>query len=271
MRRLRDAAGLPLQTMKFVDIEEARAAPGVRLVVMGATPSPWSEAAKGIFVAKGIDVMLVRFLPSDAAVKQWTGFHNAPALFIDAEPPRAHWSEIIEAAERLGGHARLVPVDADERIRTFGLAHELLGEGGLVWSGRLLAIHRGLTTEGREGFPLRLASNLAPKYGYAPERAAVAKERVTSVLERFGRLVEANDARGQKHLFGDRLSVLDIYVATALAPFAPLPPEQCPGMHPAMRHAFDTAYPELTAAVPVALREHRDLVYRRHLGLPIEL
>ena len=124
--------------MKFVDLEQARSAPGVRLVVVGATPSPWSEAAKGIFVAKGIDGMLVRFLPSDAAVKQWTGFPNAPVLFIDAEPPRANWSEIIEAAERLGGRTSLVPNDADERTRTFGLAHELLGEGGLVWNGRLL-------------------------------------------------------------------------------------------------------------------------------------
>jgi glutathione S-transferase len=257
--------------MKFVDLEEARSAPGVRLVVVGAIPSPWSEAAKSIFVVKGIDAMLVRFSPNDAAVKQWTGLHNAPVLFVDAEPPRAHWSEIIEAAERLGGRTSLVPIDADDRARTFGLAHELLGEGGLVWNGRLLVIHRGLTTEGREGFPLRLASYLAPKYGYAPEQAAAAKERVTSVLERFGRLVEARRARGQEYLFGDRLSVLDIYLATSLAPFAPLSQEQCPGMHPAMRHAFETASPELNAAVPAALREHRDIVYRRHLGLPIEL
>ncbi len=124
--------------MKFVDLEQARSAPGVRLVVVGATPNPWSEAAKGIFVAKGIDAMLIRSLPSDTAVKQWTGFHNAPVLFIDGEPPRAHWSEIIEAAERLGGRECLIPMDADERMQTFGLAHELLGEGGLVWNGRLL-------------------------------------------------------------------------------------------------------------------------------------
>ena len=264
-----------LGTMRFVDVEEARAAaaaaPGVRLVLVGATPSPWSEAAKGIFVTKGIDGMLVRFSPSDAAVKQWTGFHNAPVLFIDSEPPRAHWSDILEAAERLGGRASLVPADADERTRMFGLAHELMGEGGLVWNGRLLVIHRGLTTEGRDGFPLRLSSYLAPKYGYAPDRAVAAKDRVLSVLERFGRLVEGSRARGKEYLFGDRLSALDIYLATALAPFAPLPEDQCPGVHPAMRHAFETAYPELTAAVPAALREHRDLMYGRHLGLPIEL
>src|SRR6202142_1330091 len=182
-----------LGTMRFADVEEARAAAaasGVRLVLVGATPSPWSEAAKGIFVTKGIDGMLVRSSPSDAAVKQWTGFHNAPVLFIDSEPPRAHWSDILEAAERLGGRASLVPADADGRPRVFGLAHELMGEGGLVWNGRLLVIHRGLTTEGRDGFPLRLSSYLAPKYGYAPDRAIGAKDSIQSVLERLSFLGE---------------------------------------------------------------------------------
>jgi len=33
-------------------------------------------------------------------------------------------------------------------MRLFGLAHELLGENGLVWSSRVLVIHRGLATGG---------------------------------------------------------------------------------------------------------------------------
>lgn len=37
--------------MKFVDVTEARAARGVRLVVVGGVPSAWSEAAKGLFDA----------------------------------------------------------------------------------------------------------------------------------------------------------------------------------------------------------------------------
>src|SRR5450631_2409978 len=100
--------------MKFVDLEEARNATGVRLVVLAAIPSPWSEAAKGLFVIKGIDGMLVRLAPRDEAVKQWTAHHNAPVLFVDREPPRTHWSDILEAAERLGG-TRLIPADSGER------------------------------------------------------------------------------------------------------------------------------------------------------------
>jgi glutathione S-transferase len=257
--------------MKFVDLEQARNAPGVRLVVVASIPSPWSEAAKGIFVVKGIDGMLVRFVPSEDAVKQWTGWHNAPVLMVDEDPPRTHWSDILEAAERLGGRTSLVPPEPDERIRMFGYAHELLGEGGLVWSSRLLVIHRGLETEGREGFPLRLAQRLGRKYGYAPERVEPATARVLSLFKRFGDLAEASRARGHEYLLGASLTALDIYAATALSPFSPLPPEQCPGMHPALRHAFDTTAPEVRAALPGILLEHRDRIYARHLGLPIEL
>src|SRR5437660_1531237 len=103
--------------MRFVDVEEARAKSGVRLVVVGQVPSPWSEAAKGILKARGIDAVLVRFSPTDDVVKQWTGSHNAPVLMIDAEPPRTHWSDILEAAERLGAGPSLVPADPSERVR----------------------------------------------------------------------------------------------------------------------------------------------------------
>jgi glutathione S-transferase len=257
--------------MKFVDLEQARSASGVRLVVAAAIPSPWSEAAKGIFVVKGVEGMLVRFSSNDEAVKQWTGWHNAPVLLVGTEPPRTHWSEILAAAERIGGPPSLVPADAEERVRMFGLAHELLGDGGLVWSGRLLVIHRGLVTDGREGFPFKLARYLARKYGYTPERAEASQGAVLSTLRGFGELAEASAARGHDYLLGDRLTALDIYMATALSPFAPLPEAQCPGMHPAVRHAFETAAPAVNAAVPAALRAHRDKMYARHLGLPIEL
>jgi hypothetical protein len=50
-----------------------------------------------------------------------------------------------------------------------------------------------------------------------------------------------------------------------------MPEDECPGVLPDVRRAFETAYPDVTAAVPVVLREHRDFIYRRHLGLPVEL
>jgi glutathione S-transferase len=258
--------------MRFVDIDLARSASGVRLVVVKGVPSPWSEAAKGIFVVKGIDGLLVRASPPDDAVRQWTGSHNAPVLMLDGDPPRTHWSEILEAAERIGGSVKLVPDDPEQRIRMFGAAHELLGEGGLAWSARLLAVHRGLTTEGREGFPLRVARYIGAKYGYAPDRMDDVKARVVALLGRVADMAEANRARGSDYLLGDSLTALDIYAAAALAVLSPPGEAQCVGMHPAIRHAFATGAPDdVRAALPGVLREHRDLVYKRHLGAPVEL
>src|SRR5579883_1093756 len=71
--------------MRFVALEEARAATGVKLVVAASLPSPWSEAAKGILHVKGIDALLVRFSSSDTAVREWMGWHNVPVLLAPDE------------------------------------------------------------------------------------------------------------------------------------------------------------------------------------------
>jgi len=190
-------------------------------------------------------------------------------LLAPGEPIRTHWTEILETAERLGaerGSPSLVPTDEDDRMRLFGLAHGLLGENGLVWSSRLLVIHRALVTEGKEGFPLRIAQYLAPKHGYAPDRVDAARARVRSLFDRFARLLE-----GKTYALGGALTALDLYVATAIAPLAPMPEELCPGTHPIVRHAFATASPDLSSAIPPILVAHRDHIYAKHLELPIRL
>jgi glutathione S-transferase len=255
--------------MKFVSLEEARAAAGLKLVVAASLPSPWSEAAKGILHVKGIDAMLVRFSSTDTAVREWMGWHNVPVLLAPGEPLRTHWTEILETAERLGaaqGSPSLVPTDAEDRVRLFGLAHELLGENGLVWSSRLLVIHRGLETEGKEGFPLRIARYLAPKYGYAADRVDAARARVRALFDRFARLLE-----GKTYALGGALTALDLYVATAIEPLAPMSEQLSPDTHPIVRHAFATASPDLSKAVPPVLLSHRDRIYASHLELPVRL
>jgi len=66
--------------------------------------------------------------------------------------PTADWRARLALATPVlrpgGGGPSLVPTEAQERMRLFGLAHELLGENGLVWSSRVLVIHRGLATGG---------------------------------------------------------------------------------------------------------------------------
>jgi glutathione S-transferase len=256
-------------SIRFVDVDDARQARGLRLAVLGGIPSPWSEAAKGIFDVKEIDYLLVRFAPRDEKVREWTKSHNAPVALFDDEPPRTGWAEILALAERLGGRVSLVPDDVEQRVRLLGLAHELLGESGILWSARLMLVHAGLTTQGQSGFPVRAAAYLGNKYGYAPERVASARERVLRGLRLLSDMMEASRRRGSDYLLGG-LSALDIYVAAAMGVLAPLSPEDCP-MVPAMRQAFESIDPAVRAAVSRELIEHRDFMYERHLTLPISL
>ena len=41
--------------MDYVSVETAKAASGLRLVLTGGLPAPWSEAAKGVFWARKVD------------------------------------------------------------------------------------------------------------------------------------------------------------------------------------------------------------------------
>lgn len=50
-----------------------------------------------------------------------------------------------------------------------------------------------------------------------------------------------------------------------------MPPDQCPGLLPIIRHALETAAPDVRVGGPKILIEHRDIMYARHLGLPVEL
>lgn len=253
--------------MRFVDVDTARAMRGLRLVVLGGVPSLWSEAAKGILRMKGVDFVAVRYRVGDAAVVEWTGVANAPVALYDDEPPRSHWHEILMLAERLDDRVPLVPAAPAARARMFGLSHEICSEMGLGWCARLLILHQSFESKGEQGFPLRLTEHLAPRYGYAPSCAPVARRRVLDVLALLAG--ELRQSRGP-YFFGERPSALDIYAATSLDPFAPFPEADCP-MHPVMRKAFDDFESELKRAVPPELLAHRRLMYDRHLKLPFEL
>ena len=129
---------------QYVSVEEAIARKGLRMVVVGNVPSPWGEAAKGIFRLKAIDWVAVRLVYDSEPLKQWAGQRTGPVAIYDNEPPRAGWAEILLLAERLAPTPSLIPADAAERATMFGLAHEICGEGGLGWARRLQLVHAGL-------------------------------------------------------------------------------------------------------------------------------
>ncbi len=254
--------------MRFVELEEARQASGLRVVIATNVPSPWSQAALGIFDMKGLDYLAVRFRRDAEEIKRWTGTRNAPAVLFDEEPPRSGWAEIVALGERLGGSMSLVPEDDERRVRMFGLSHEILGEGGLGWNVRLLLTHASLTTDGRAGWPKPVAEYLAPRYGYAPERVPAARARAVAILRLLDSVLGESRGRGHAYLLGTTPTALDLHAALALGTIWPLPEAQCP-MLPPVRHAFETLDQEVKEAVSPALLEHRAQMFSRHLVLPV--
>jgi len=165
----------------------------------------------------------------------------------------------------------LIPEDAADRIRLFGVGHEIAGEGGLGFSERLVMIHGSFASNGAEGFPMAAAKYLAPKYGYDESRFSAAKKRVIEVLDLLHRMVEKSRSEGRMYLLGTRLSALDLYLATFLTPIVGVSEQECPGMMPQLRPAFAYLKKEVGHAVTEELAAHRDLIFERHLVRPIEL
>jgi hypothetical protein len=268
---------------EFVDGETARARRGLRLVVLGAGPSLWSEAAKAMFLVKRVPAAWVRFTPADEPLKQWTGAHNAPVALYDDEPPRTHWSDILMLAERLGARAaeaggtagpRLLSADPDERAFQIGLVHEVAGEDGLGWGLRALAVAASLASGGTRSFSSRVAAYLHRKYGEPSARMPAVRERVLGILHRLDDLLRTSRARFGTPLFGPSLSAVDLYVAASTLLVVPprgwLPPgaggaEAYKPLADEMRKAALYLEEEIAPHVPAPLIAHRDHVYREHL------
>lgn len=256
-------------TFRYLPVEEAIPHPGLRMVVVGNVPSPWGEAAKGLFHIKGIDWVGVRLAYDSEALKQWTGGQlNGPIAFYGQEPPRGGWAEILELAERLKPTPALLPADAAAREKVLGLGREILGEGGLCWTRRLQMVHAGLQSQ--PGFPAPVAKYLAKKYGYSQDAAPTYGTQVQALLASLAtRLKQQRDA-GSNYYVGNALTAADVYSGTAMALFRPLPHEQCP-MKPDTRAAFEAVDPQTNAALDPILLEHRDRIYAQHLALPLSL
>jgi glutathione S-transferase len=255
----------------FIDLAAAREHAGLVLVVSGLVPSPWSEAAKGIAHVKGLSAVLLRGKPRDPELEAWTHSHNVPVAMYPNEPPRTGWAEILMLSERLSDRSPLVPADPEQRCKLFGLAHEIAGEGGLGWCARLLTIHGSLSTEGARGFPLRAAHYLARKYGYAPERVAAARAKVSSVMATLAAELARSQARGGDYLLGDTPSALDIYWATFSVLLVGASEADCPAMPAELRPIFSYLREDLGLEAPSPLLAHRALMYSRHLPWPLQV
>lgn len=256
-------------SFEYTSVDEAQQRPGLRMVVIGGIPSPWGEAAKGLFHLKGLDWAAVRLDYTSDAMKQWTGGRrDGPVAFYNDEAPRHAWDQILLLAERLAPQPALLPSDPADRALAMGLAHEICGEGGLGWTRRLQLIDAGLSGTG--GFMPKAAAYLAKKYGHRPDEALGYGPRVVALLGMLTACLRAQHAAGQRCFLGHRVSAVDVYSATFMALFKPLPQDQC-AMDPATRAAFETLDETTARALSPELLAHRDWMYDKHLGLPLQL
>jgi len=131
---------------RFVSITQARGGSGLRLACLRGVPSPWTEAAKGIFYVKGLACQYAAQSKDepDGALTAWAGDVGIPVVAYENEKLRTGWAEILLLAERLKPEPALIPQQASERAAMFGLSHEICGEMGFGWAYRLLMIQQSL-------------------------------------------------------------------------------------------------------------------------------
>lgn len=251
--------------MEYTSVAEARAMSGLRLALSAGTPGPWGEAAKAVFRLRNVPFVPVRqhIMEANEELVGWTGHRNAPVAIWEDEPGVAGWIEILMLAERLGSGPSLLPADELERMLALGISAETCSPGGFGWERRLSMMGSGkrMQTSGPD--------LMSRAYGVREDAVGPATARVIAILEGLSRQLEKQRAAGSAYLVGQSLSAPDVYWACFSLLVGPLPPEQCP-MSDDMRAIYSYITPEIEAAVDPALIAHRDMVWQRHIGLPME-
>jgi glutathione S-transferase len=252
--------------IEFVDIAAAKTrTTDIRVIVSGLVPSPWSEAAKGLFRIARMPIVAVRATPRDRELAAWTGIDNVPVVLHGDEPARSGWSAIVALVARLAPGS-VLPDDPAARADAIGLVELIAGEDGLGWNGRLAMIHEGIATNGARGFSPPAAGYLAKRYGYTPAIADGLRDRAAAQLAHL-----ASRLAGRDYFGGERPSAVDVYTATFLTPMFPIGDAECPKLAPAFRSAFGAAADTFGALVPAELAALRARMFERHLAWPIEL
>ena len=258
--------------IQYINFEQAQQQPGLRMIVVKGLPSPWGEAAKGIFQFKQLEFSATYHDPMSREMSAWSGSRSAPVAIYNDEEPQSGWLDILLLAERLAPIPSLLPKDSKERETALALCNDICGEMGLGWSRRLDSVHKGLNGKSliEGGYPQPIAGYLAKKYGYQEAQGSYYNQHTIKLLKELTEKLKTQQKAGKKYYLGDTLSAVDIYSATFMACFKPLPETQCPMLQP-IRTIFEALDENTQAALDPILLEHRDFIYSQHLALPLSL
>jgi len=256
--------------MQYLSAAEARNLPGVRLVLTAHMPGPWGEAAKAVLSVRNVKYIPVAqaAMESNDDLYAWIGVRNAPVAVLDEEAPQTTWLDILLLAERLGSGPALLPADPLERVLVLGFATEICGADGFGWSRRLQLMGQSSTKNPPSSGTFDM-DRMRRSYGVRPEAIARAPGRMVSILKGLASQLHRQQAAGSEYLVGTALSACDLYWACFAGFVSPLAPADCP-MPEFMRANYTHVTPEIGAALDPILLRHRDLIYRRHIGLPMD-
>lgn len=252
----------------YRSLDEIVRHPGLRIVLVKGTPSPWGQAAKTIFEVKGLEYVAAPWMPGEPnpEIVAWGGEASAPIVAWANEKPIHRWLDILYLAERLAPQPAMLPADVTQRALMIGLAHEICGERGIGWNRRLQIFAPMLRAESPPEGIVRMGA----KYGQNDRDVQLAGQRNAAVLRTLTAQLKAQDARGVQFFIGDALSALDIYWTAFSVLLAPLAPEQCP-ISDVFREALSALDPATSAALDPVMLEHRDRIFTKYFRSPMEL
>jgi glutathione S-transferase len=256
--------------MKYLSVAEARNLPGLRLVLTAHMPGPWGVAAQAVLSVRKVNFVPVeqRAMEANEELFEWTGMRNAPIAVLDADPPQSTWHEILLLAERLGTGPTLIPTDPLERALMMGFSTEICGPDGFGWSRRLELMGRSTTRNPSQSAKYDM-SRMTRSYGVTPDTIARAPTRMAAVMNGLSRQLHRQKTAGSEYLIGMQLSACDLHWAAFSLFVSPLPPAELV-MPDFMRENYSHLTPELADALDPILLEHRDMIYKRHIGLPVD-
>ena len=256
--------------MEYISVGRARTMAGLRLVLSAGVPGPWGEAAKAVLYARHVPFAPVAQEPMgpNLELREWTGCRNAPIAVLDDEPAATGWYDILMLAERLGSGPSLLPANSAERALCMGFALEICSPDGFGWHRRISIMADIMGTD--------LPANAEPhqrdywrQYGMSKAATERAPLRTADIMKALTAQLHAQRGRGSRYLIGDSLTALDLYWACFSQMVGPLPQHSNP-MPDYLRPLYSQVPAAVAAALDPILFEHRDHIYERHIGLPLD-
>jgi glutathione S-transferase len=252
--------------MKYLSVEEAIDAPGMRLVLTAGVPGPWGEAAKAMFAYKGIEYSPVfqEGAGENEALRRWTGQTSAPVAVYEDLPPACHWFDLLMLAERVAPEKPLVPLNSAERVAVLGLSALIAGMDGFGWHRRLQLLAPMMLMDE----PPQPIARMARKYGWSEQAHTAAIGRLQAISAELDSRLAQQQARGSEYFVGDTVSAADFYWANMAGLIKPLGHEDNP-MPDYMRDTYESGDADTRACLTPRLEAHRDRMYQRHIALPL--